>query len=123
MLLAVSDDVWKALIGAAVVLIPVWLDYRAKQRTKALAVSLDETKANVKTIEKATNSMKDALVKATGDAANLQGRADERAEQQVRTEAINVKTSIENNVETIKEDVEEVKHDVKEVKAEVIKED
>jgi len=33
---------------------------------------------NVKIIEKATNSMKDALVQATHDAAFLQGKADER---------------------------------------------
>jgi len=31
---------------------------------------------NIQKIEKATNSMKDALVKATGDAAYLQGTAD-----------------------------------------------
>lgn len=121
-LFAVSDAVWNTLIGAFVVLIPIWLDYRSKQRTIALTKSLDETKENVKTIEVATNSMKDALVAATKTAGELQGRADERAEQQARTDAPTVAPpTIESNVSTLTKDVKEVKRDVKTVKAEVTK--
>ncbi len=39
---------------------------------------IKEVKADVKVIEKATNSMKDALVKATGDTRFLEGKAEER---------------------------------------------
>lgn len=45
-------------------------------RLQTLAVKHAETDANVQKIELATNSMKDALVKATGDAAFAHGLAE-----------------------------------------------
>jgi len=47
------------------------------KETHTIAV---ESKANIQLIEKATNSMKDALVKATGDAKMAEGMAAGRAE-------------------------------------------
>ena len=50
----------------------------ASADAKATATHLEvmDVKNNVQTIEKATNSMKDALVKATGDAAFAKGKAE-----------------------------------------------
>ena len=62
---------------AAVALYTVW----AKLQLDKLTLSLKKVEANVEKVELATNSMKDALVKATGDAALAEGIAKGRAEQ------------------------------------------
>lgn len=68
-----SDDVQKTIITslatAAPLMLMYWLQHRAVLR------KVDEVKADVKTIEKATNSMKDALVQSTKDASLLAGHA------------------------------------------------
>jgi hypothetical protein len=53
------------------------------ERLQTLAVRHEATDLNVQKIELATNSMKDALVKATGDAAFAQGKAEGKAEQKI----------------------------------------
>ena len=45
---------------------------------------IDSVVKNVETIEKATNSMKDALVKQAGEIGHAQGKSDEKEEQAVR---------------------------------------
>jgi hypothetical protein len=56
------------LITALVLAFNVWQTWRNGQKSNRIA-------ANVQVIEKATNSMKDALVKATGEAALAKGTA------------------------------------------------
>lgn len=46
------------------------------------------TRRDVRTIEKATNSMKDALVKATGEAAHAAGRHEARMEGEAKAAII-----------------------------------
>ena len=58
-------------------------------QARTLAKNHEEVKAvaaNVKVIEVATNSMKDALVKATQVAAESKGRDEERARQEAAKE-------------------------------------
>lgn len=62
----------------------------AKQLLAAMAKKTDDVQANVALIEKATNSMKDALVKATGDAKFLEGRADAKAETEAKAGAASI---------------------------------
>ena len=58
----------------------------------AVTDAITDVKHNVKTIEVATNSMKDALVKATADAEFSRGKAEgvavERANPQVRAPVV-----------------------------------
>lgn len=69
---------WKAHVAA--------LQAQTKIDAVALvtAARLEAAHTDIKTIEMATNSMKDALVKATGEAAMAEGRAIGRAEEQLR---------------------------------------
>lgn len=60
---------------------------RAKWIAEATAVHLVEAKEDIHKIEKATNSMKDALVLATHDAAILTGEAKGRADQKAESKA------------------------------------
>ena len=50
-----------------------------------VATEVKAQTANIATIEKATNSMKDALVKATGEAAHAAGVKDERSRASAET--------------------------------------
>lgn len=61
--------------------------YKASLSAKSANETAKNTEANVQKIEVATNSMKDALVKATHDAALLQGQKDERAVGDLRRSA------------------------------------
>jgi hypothetical protein len=76
-----SDAVWLAIIGLIYMVVKELLDSRRSSLARA---DIQEVKENVVTIEKATNSMKDALVHATKEAAfsagKEQGRADQKAE-------------------------------------------
>jgi hypothetical protein len=60
----------------------IWVQVRGQNEARidrhALALKVDGQTENVKKIELATNSMKDALVKATGEAARAQGLAEGR---------------------------------------------
>jgi len=58
-----------------------WAAIKAQQAHTAVV----EVKADVHKIEVATNSMKDALVQATGDAKLLEGVAKGRADQKAET--------------------------------------
>lgn len=68
-----SDDVQKTIISSLATAAPLMLLYWFQHR--AMMSKVDEVKADVKTIEKATNSMKDALVQATKEAGLLAGHA------------------------------------------------
>ncbi len=52
-----------------------------EKRVQNTQQAIVEVKRNVETIEQATNSMKDALVKATSDASYAQGHAIGQAEE------------------------------------------
>ena len=62
-----------------------WSSRQAAIETKQIAV---ETKENVVTIEKATNSMKDALVAATAKAADAEGFERARKEGEVKADTV-----------------------------------
>jgi len=64
-----------------------WNSRRAAQDARMAVTVAVETKDNVALIEKATNSMKDALVDATRREALLKGQKDERAAGDLRNEA------------------------------------
>lgn len=79
-----TDDVQKTIITslatAAPLMLMYWLNHKAVMRKVAEVKSevlgkVDEVKVDVKTIEKATNSMKDALVQSTKEASLLAGHA------------------------------------------------
>jgi len=53
---------------------------------KKQSANIGEVKKDVATIEKATNSMKDALVQSTHDAAFLQGKNEERVNPELAVE-------------------------------------
>ncbi len=107
MIVAISDVVWQALIAAIVTLALAWMNQRTKasveKNAKAAAdkvadvktaldtttaqqkehaerreQKLDTVAADIRKVEVATNSMKDALVKAAGEAGELKGAQDER---------------------------------------------
>jgi hypothetical protein len=50
-----------------------WVTWRTHKTTTEVKKATLETQANVAIVEKATNSMKDALVAATGQAAHAAG--------------------------------------------------
>lgn len=60
------------LIIAVVNAFTAWITWRTHQATKA-------TQLDIRKVELATNSMKDALVKSTAEASEAKGRDDERA--------------------------------------------
>ena len=93
-LLAMSDAVALAVIGIANLVVTAllamlrewWAARRAAAAKRELAEAVEFTSRKiavvaeqVDTIEKATNSMKDALVLATKEKGELQGAKDERA--------------------------------------------
>ena len=87
LMLLAETDFWTALFAnlpatlfALASLVGVVLTHFKVKEVKAEVV---EVKYNVVTIEKATNSMQDALVKATGDAAFLEGKAAERKNPEI----------------------------------------
>ena len=55
--------------------------------TQALSTKIDDVHDNVVTIEKATNSMKDALVASTAKASHAEGVLDEKVAAQLRSDA------------------------------------
>ena len=95
---------------------------RAKAASAENAVRLTDVKADVRKIEVATNSMKDALVNKTAEAATAigeaKGRADQKAEmKQDATDAAAVAAPGPlTDAKEIKADVKIVKADVKEIK-------
>lgn len=87
---AISDVVWQAIIAAILAIILLWMNQRNARKVAEVKTTLETTTDvtvqkldivgdNVLKIEKATNSMKDALVKAAGEAGELKGMQDERA--------------------------------------------
>lgn len=68
-----SDAVQIALITALATAIPIMFQHWLSQR--ALRQQLGQVKDDVKEIEKATNSMKDALIQTTKEASLLAGHA------------------------------------------------
>lgn len=84
MILALSEAAQLALIQAIVVLLgaaTAWFNLRSKMLELAATAKKDlaEVKSDVKVIEIATNSMKDALVEATKTAGLLEGADIERS--------------------------------------------
>ena len=69
-----------ALLGTIPGIIAAILTFRVAGKVKEQSNTLFETKENVKKIEIATNSMKDALVAATDAAAHAKGKVEGRAE-------------------------------------------
>ena len=69
-----SDPVWLGFIGLANTALVGWLAYQQKHMS-----------SNIQKIETATNSMKDALVKATAEASHLEGVATEKARAKAET--------------------------------------
>jgi len=67
------------VITALGVVLNIWLTRKAGQKTDALAGKVGEQSINIQKIETATNSMQDALVKATGEAAHAAGLAEGKA--------------------------------------------
>lgn len=68
-----SDDVQKTIITSLATAAPLMLMYWLQH--KSVMRKMEEVKTDVKTIEKATNSMKDALVQSTKEASLLAGHA------------------------------------------------
>ena len=64
-----------AISSAVVSLVTLW-------RVGRVHTAIGDVKTDVATIEKATNSMKDALVEATQKAGEAKGRDDERARRE-----------------------------------------
>lgn len=62
----------------------------AKAEATAAKKTGEETQVNVQKIETATNSMKEALVKAAGDAGELKGREDQKADTRAAKDAAEV---------------------------------
>ena len=87
MIFAVSDTVQLALIGIVAMVVKELLD---QLRARNAARRAKQMEAKVEEIHKATNSMKDELVKATSEAATAigeaKGRADQKAEMDVRAD-------------------------------------
>ncbi len=92
MFFAVADIVWTGLIVALTGLVNILAvclsRYLSSQENKAVSAKVEvisdkveQTSINVEKVEKATNSMKDALVKATGDAAFLEGEKHGREQE------------------------------------------
>lgn len=87
---AISDVVWQAIIAAILAIILLWMNQRNARKVAEVKTTLETTTDvtvqkldivgdNVLKIEKATNSMKDALVKAAGEAGELKGIQSEQA--------------------------------------------
>lgn len=85
------DNVVLAVIAVATALNSYfqWRSNQISHETKAIA---KKTQADVALVEKATNSMKDALVRATADASLAQGLAAGRAEMVAERKAEEGKT-------------------------------
>lgn len=64
--------------GAVAAFVVLMLQLRAATQRKELVAKVEAIHTNVATIEIATNSMKDDLVKATAIASHLQGMSDQR---------------------------------------------
>lgn len=77
------DALWNNLVLAVIAIATAangyfqWRNNQIAHETRQIA---QDTRADVAIVEKATNSMKDALVKATADASLLKGRAQVTAE-------------------------------------------
>jgi len=74
---------WNNLVLAVIAIATAlngYFQWRSNQLSAETNVIAKKTQADVAIVEKATNSMKDALVKAAGDAGLVQGRAEAAAE-------------------------------------------
>lgn len=88
-ILAVSDAVWLGVLNLIGIMFMAWIKIKqdkAEKKAEERSDKLDIVSEQVHTIEKATNSMKDALVKATQDvgianteAAKQQGEVNTKA--------------------------------------------
>lgn len=92
MIFAISDAVWLGIFGLIGLAIKEYLDYR---RSVDAITKLDDVKEQVHVIEKATNSMKDALVLATEKEAFARGVKEEknRSENAETEEAKQLRTN------------------------------
>jgi hypothetical protein len=77
----VSDTVVLAILGIVAMVVKDWLDRR---RSTAQDTKLNSVASDVRKVELATNSMKDALVEKAGKAGEQKGADDERARQSAR---------------------------------------
>ncbi len=69
-----SDAFWMGLFTLLALIAKEWFLDRSR---------INEIKKDINTIEKATNSMKDSLVEATGERRFLEGKAEERTNPEI----------------------------------------
>lgn len=122
MLFAISDAVWLAVIGILYMAVKEYFDrvrardvrehvIRAEQKIdekgREQSQKLDTVVENVKVIEKATNSMKDALVLATEKEGLERGAREERerSSRSIKNEGPSQKST---TISDLKKDIERV---------------
>lgn len=71
---------YSQLVVAVTVVINCYLSFRNGLRAQRIAEGIHTIKKDVATVEKATNSMKDALVASTAKASHAEGMVEGRAE-------------------------------------------
>lgn len=79
-----TKDVLVLLITGLPAALAAYYAYRASLRGAQNSARLDLQSVNIEKIEKATNSMKDALVSSTAREKHAAGMAEERSEQRMR---------------------------------------
>jgi hypothetical protein len=75
-----NDNTWVLLAVAALNAWTAYFSWKAHANTLVTRQTVSDTQKDIHTIEKATNSMKDQLVKASGLAGETRGRAEGDAE-------------------------------------------
>jgi hypothetical protein len=85
---AVDLNTWVLLFVAVANAITGYMAWRTHTRMDAVVTAVEVQANDIHTIEKATNSMKDALVTATGQAALAEGREIGRAEGAAKASAL-----------------------------------
>lgn len=91
------SDVISLITALGVIITPllvVWLN-------RKVMIKVEEQATNIQKIETATNSMKDALVKATGDEALARGKLEGAAAEKARTPVSSSPTEITGTIEVI----------------------
>lgn len=83
-ILAVSDVVWQAVIGACVTIILAWMQARS---TSQITGRVNDIGDQVEVVRHATNSLTEQLVAKSEAEGILRGREEGRVAEQQRTDA------------------------------------